>query len=257
MSAGVGARCSVVTGGAAGIGRATVLALLERHDRLHVLDRDAAALGRLSDEVRALRPAAQLVTHAVDLADRSAADEVGRRILCACDGRIDTLVNNAGVSRLRQFDGFPDADLDPLLAVNFVAGFRLTRQLLPGLLATRGTIISVASELALIGQAGYSAYAATKGAILAWTRSLAVELGGSGVRVNAVCPGPIETALLAADLAASGNAIIARAAECATVPLQRVGEASEIASVIRFLAGAESAYVTGAVWTADGGKTAA
>ena len=257
MSAADDGRCGVVTGGAAGIGRATALALLARHASLHVLDRDAAALALLATEVKAARPSARLFTYGVDLADREAADEAGRQILARCGGRIDTLVNNAGISRMRSFDDFLDTDLDALLAVNFVAGFRLTRQLLPALMAARGAVISVASELALIGQAGYSGYAATKGAILAWTRSVAVELGGAGVRVNAVCPGPIDTALLAADLAATGNATLARAAECATVPLQRVGEAAEIASVICFLAGAESSYVTGAVWTVDGGKTAA
>ena len=96
--------------------------------------------------------------------------------------------------------------LDWLFAVNFVAAFRITRTLLPALRASgRGAVINIASELALVGQPDYSAYCATKGAMLAWSRALAIELAGDGIRVNAVCPGPVDTAMLQEEFATHGN----------------------------------------------------
>jgi len=150
-----------------------------------------------------------------------------------------------------------DALLDWLFAVNFIAAFRITRTLLPALRAGgRGTIVNIASELALVGQADYSAYCATKGAILAWTRALAVELASIGIRVNAVCPGPIDTALLQAEFQTYGKFNEARAAEIATVPLARLGDARDISTVVAFLASDAASFVTGAAWPVDGGKTA-
>ena len=100
-------------------------------------------------------------------------------------------------------------------------------------------MVNIASELALIGQAGYAAYCASKGAVLAWSRALAVELAPAGIRVNVVCPGPIGTALLEADFA-----------------LGRLGTPFDIAAVVTFLASNAAAFVTGATWVVDGGKTA-
>jgi NAD(P)-dependent dehydrogenase (short-subunit alcohol dehydrogenase family) len=141
--------------------------------------------------------------------------------------------------------------------VNFVAAFRLTRALVPALLASgRGSIVNIASELALIGARDYSAYCATKGAILAWSRALAVEFASQGVRVNAVCPGPVDTPMLQAEFATHGVPERARAAEIAAVPLGRLGKPGDIAAVVAFLSSDAAAFVTGAVWAVDGGKTA-
>jgi NAD(P)-dependent dehydrogenase (short-subunit alcohol dehydrogenase family) len=174
------------------------------------------------------------------------------------EGQCHTLINNAGISRLMPFLQIDDSTLDALLAINFVAAFRLTQRLVPALqVSGRGSIINIASELALIGERGYSAYSATKGAILAWSRSLAVELAGACIRVNAVCPGPVDTSLLGADFAATGDAAAARSHEIAAVPLARLGMPSDIAEVVSFLASDAAAFVTGVAWAIDGGKTAA
>jgi NAD(P)-dependent dehydrogenase (short-subunit alcohol dehydrogenase family) len=194
----------------------------------------------------------------VDLADRAETDRAADLLFDALEGRCDTLVNNAGISMVRSFPQIDDSLLDAVFAVNFIAAFRLTRRLLPALRASGcGSVINIASELALIGQSGYSAYSATKGAILAWSRSLAVELAPMRIRVNAVCPGPIDTALLSTDFAATGNAGAARNQEIASVPLGRLGLPADIAEVVSFLASDAAAFVTGVAWPVDGGKTAA
>jgi NAD(P)-dependent dehydrogenase (short-subunit alcohol dehydrogenase family) len=156
------------------------------------------------------------------------------------------------------FVDIDDATLDALFAVNFIAAFRLTQRLVPALQASaHGSVINIASELALIGERGYSAYSATKGAIMAWSRALAVELAGARIRVNAVCPGPIDTALIDADFAATGDAAAARRHEMAVVPLGRLGLPADIAEVVSFLASDAASYITGVAWAVDGGKTAA
>jgi NAD(P)-dependent dehydrogenase (short-subunit alcohol dehydrogenase family) len=246
-------RHAVVTGAAGGIGLSIALQLIAQGAVVHGLDRDAAGLERAAEQCGA----AWFVPYRVDLADRTEVDGVLSRLLTALQGRCDILVNNAGVSRLRPLEASDDALLDWIFAVNFYAGFRLTRALLPALRASgRASIVNIASELALVGHSGYSVYCATKGAVLAWSRALAVELSGERIRVNAVCPGPIDTALLREEFITDGHPQDARAAEIAMVPLKRLGAAEDIAPVVAFLASDAAAFVTGAAWVVDGGKTA-
>jgi meso-butanediol dehydrogenase/(S,S)-butanediol dehydrogenase/diacetyl reductase len=149
---------AVVTGAAGGIGAAISRQLISQGAVVHGLDRDAAGLKRAVGECGDTR----FVPHLVDLADRAQMDKTLDDLRAALSGRCDILVNNAGVSRLRTLEGSDDALLDWIFAVNFNAGFRITRALLPALRASgRGSIVNVASELALVGHAGYSAYCAT------------------------------------------------------------------------------------------------
>jgi NAD(P)-dependent dehydrogenase (short-subunit alcohol dehydrogenase family) len=245
-------RQAVVTGAAGGIGRAIVAALAGRGAIVHGLDRDAAALAGLAR----LLPG-RIHTHTVDLVDRDDVDRMLAELHGALSGPCDILVNNAGISHVVGFAQTTDAQLDELWAVNFAAAFRITRALLPLLeLSATPAIINIASELALAGQSGYTAYSATKGAVLAWSRGLAIELAPQRIRVNAVCPGPIDTPMLAAEFALAEEPAVARDAEIATVPLGRLGRPADIAAVVAFLASDAAAFVTGAAWTADGGKTA-
>lgn len=245
---------AVITGAAGGIGRATVQRLVDRGATVHALDRDRPGLDALAEE---LGPAGRFHAQTVDLTSRGDTARALDRLNERLGGRCDILVNNAGVSRLRPFVDTDDELLEELLAVNLTAAFRITRALLPSLRASgRAAVINIASELALVGQAGYTAYSATKGAVLGWTRALAVELAPSGIRVNALCPGPIDTAMLQAEFAARGDPLRARAEEIAMVPLGRLGVPQDIAAVVEFLASAAAAFVSGAAWPVDGGKTA-
>jgi NAD(P)-dependent dehydrogenase (short-subunit alcohol dehydrogenase family) len=219
---------------------------------VHGIDRDPMGLGSLAQEYPG-----RFTPYAVDLAERGATDRTLSLLNAALAGRCDILVNNAGIARVQTFLTTEDALLDRLLAVNFTAVFRVTRALVPALRASgRASIVNVASELALIGQPGYTAYSATKGAVLSFSRALAAELAPEGIRVNTVCPGPVDTAMLAGEFELAHDAAAARAGEIATVPLGRLGVPGDIAGVVAFLAGDGAAFVTGAAWPVDGGKTA-
>jgi NAD(P)-dependent dehydrogenase (short-subunit alcohol dehydrogenase family) len=244
---------AVVTGAAGGIGSAISRQLIAQGATVHGLDLDAGGLDRLARELGD----APFSPWTVDLGDREAVDRRLVELLEQLGRRCDVLVNNAGVARLRPLGQSDDALLDWLFAVNFTAAFRITRTLLPALRASRrGTVVNIASELALIGQPDYSAYCATKGAVLAWSRALAIELAADGIRVNTVCPGPVDTAMLKGEFMSHGNPAAARSAEMATIPLARLGAPEDIATVVGFLASDAAAFVTGAAWPVDGGKTA-
>ena len=247
-------RHAVVTGAAGGIGSAIVRALIEQGAEVLGLDRDGRAQEALQ---KALPAGARYHIHLVDLADRVACDRSLAQLRRGLAGRCDIVVNNAGLSELRAFDASDDALLDASFGLNFDAAFRLTRSLLPELRASgRAAVINIASELGLIGQPGFSIYCATKGALIAWTRALAVELGPERIRVNAVCPGPIDTPLLQREFDTYADPSAARGAEVASIPLGRLGLPTDIAAVVAFLAGDGAAFTTGAAWTVDGGKTA-
>jgi NAD(P)-dependent dehydrogenase (short-subunit alcohol dehydrogenase family) len=245
-------RTAVVTGAAGGIGGAISRQLLSLGAIVHGLDRDAEGLERVASGW-----GGQFVAHPVDLAERADVDRVLAEVLEGVRGRCDILVNNAGVSRLRSLADTDDQLIDWMFEVNFMAAFRITRTLLPALRASkRASVVNIASELALVGQPDYSGYCATKGAVLAWSRALALELADQGVRVNAVCPGPIDTTLLREEFETHRDPKAARSAEIEAVPLARLGLPADIAPVVAFLASDAAAFVTGAAWCVDGGKTA-
>ena len=245
-------RRAVVTGAAGGIGAAIARELLAQGATVHGIDRDVGGLGALAQEF-----SGRFIPYTAELADRSATDRMLGHLDTALAGRCDILVNNAGIGRVQPFVSTEDALLDRLVAVNLTAVFRITRALLPALRASgRASVINIASELALIGQPGYTAYTATKGAVLAFSRALAVELAAEGIRVNAVCPGPVDTPMLAGEFELADDPDAARAGEIASVPLGRLGLPGDIAGVVAFLASDAAGYVTGAAWPVDGGKTA-
>jgi NAD(P)-dependent dehydrogenase (short-subunit alcohol dehydrogenase family) len=245
---------AVVTGAARGIGEAIAVRLARMGAVVVLTARDSARLTQVKAAIE--QQPGKAVVLPCDLTDAKAVAAFGERVSEQC-GRCDILVNNAGIARVQSFVTTEDALLDGLLAVNFTAVFRVTRALVPALRASgRASVINIASELALIGQPGYTAYTATKGAILAFSRALAIELAPEGIRVNAVCPGPIDTPMLAGEFRVADDPVAARIGEIASVPLGRLGVPGDIASVVAFLASDAAGFVTGAAWPVDGGKTA-
>jgi 3-oxoacyl-[acyl-carrier protein] reductase len=221
----------LITGAASGIGKATATAIVQAQARVIGLD--------VSDgggKVAIIR---------CDLAQESeiieAVAEVARRL-----GGIDILVNNAGIMQDARIDEITAAHVDELFAVNVRGTILVTREALPHL--TEGArIVNIASELAYLGRAGASVYCATKAAILGLTRSWARELAPH-ILVNAVAPGPTDTALLGFDRMTPAEQALETA-----LPLGRIGRPEEIAAAVLFLAGPNASYFTGQCLGANGG----
>jgi len=237
-------RAALVTGASRGIGAAIAIALDRAGARVAVSGRDEAALHEVAG-----RLAHEPVVLPADLEDATAPAALARDALEAL-GTVDVLVNNAATAaRLPTTD--LDAELiDRLYAVNVRAPLLLVAALLPSMVATgRGSIINLSSVSSLVGTPRRAAYAASKGALDAATRSLAMEYGAAGIRVNAVAPGVVDTALWARNKAVPG---VVEGIEAQT-PLGRWAVADDIADVVVFLAADASRFVTGEIISADGG----
>ena len=244
-------RCAIVTGGARGIGAATVEMLVSEGWRVHVLDRDAQALEALNPRINSGDPAS-LVRHVVDLLDRDAIEAVAKNI-CAED-TIDVLVNNAATAVASTLPETSRADWDQIFSVNVHATYELCRILIPHMAAQGGVVIvNVASTAALVGIPNRAAYCASKGAIVALTRALAADHADDNIRVNAICPGTTETSWIGDILSNHPNPESARRAMESRQLLGRLGEPSEIAHGIKFLI--ENSFTTGSHLVVDGGMT--
>lgn len=241
-------RVALVTGAAAGIGRAVAERLAEEGAALMLGDVDAEAGTAL---------AASIGDRAVFLAaDVSRPDEVAALVqtTIATFGRLDILVNNAGIGSFVPFESLPLEEWDRVQAVNLRAVYVACREALPHLRQSgAGVILNMASQSGLVGQAMNEAYCASKGGVVLLTRSLAREFGPAGIRVNCLCPGGTDTALLRGFLDAAGRAP-AQVAE--GVPLRRIARPEEIAAAALFLVSDEASFITGVALPVDGGATA-
>jgi NAD(P)-dependent dehydrogenase (short-subunit alcohol dehydrogenase family) len=247
-------KVALVTGGASGIGREASLLFAAEGARLVIADVDGAAAERAAAEVRSHGGAAEAV--ACDVASsedvRGAVDTAERRF-----GALHVLFNNAGI--FPAADGSPvdtpEEVFDRVLAVNTKGVFLGCKHGIPALLrAGGGSIVNTASFVAVLGAAtSQVAYTASKGAVLAMTREIAIEFARRGIRANALCPGPVNTPLLAELLASPA----ARQRRLVHVPMGRLAEAIEVARAALFLASDESSYVNGTTFLVDGGITAA
>jgi 3-oxoacyl-[acyl-carrier protein] reductase len=240
-------RYALVTGASRGIGRAIAVDLATHGHDVALVGRDAVALSETAAAIATAAPAAHAVVHAVDVTD-SAALEAAVGAIVAGFGRLDTVVANAGQSQDGLILRFKPADFDRLIDVNLKSAFALSAAVAKPMLKQRaGSIVFVSSIVGIGGNAGQSAYAATKAGLLGLMRSLAKELGSRNVRVNAVAPGLIETAMTA-DLPSA-----ARAAFLDGIALGRPGTPEDVAGVVTFLSSDAARYVTGQTIVVDGG----
>jgi 3-oxoacyl-[acyl-carrier protein] reductase len=241
---------ALVTGASRGIGRATAEALAAAGAAVALnYARSGAEAAAVGDALRA--GGAEVDVIQADVADAAQVRAMFERLRARWDG-VDIVVNNAAVTH----DGFvmlmsPEA-WDEVIAVNLRGAFLCARQALRPMIRRRwGRIINLVSPAALLGKDGAANYAAAKGGLLSFTKSLAREVGRYGITVNAVCPGLVDTRLVAALPAAE------RARHERAIALGRFGEPAEVAQTIRFLASPAASYVSGATLVVDGGLTMA
>ena len=234
----------LVTGGGRGIGRA-VVARLARERARAVIACDASPEGFPELE----RSQASVRVRLLDVSDATAVARAVAEISAELGG-IDVLVNNAGITRDALLQKMTDEQWGAVLAANLTGVFFVTRAVAPGMMARRrGSIVNLASIVALDGNIGQSNYAASKGGVIALTRTWAREFArkGAQVRVNAVTPGFIRTPMTEKIPRDILEGIVSR------VPLGRMGEPEDVAGLVAFLAGEESSYITGQVIRVDGG----
>lgn len=240
-------KVALVTGASSGIGKASAELFAAQGARIVALDRDeaggqalAAALGR--DQCAFIR---------TDVADRA---EIEQAIAQAVEihGRLDILFNNAGIAAPGDVTVVAPDDWARVIAVDLNAVYYACRAALPHMPKPGGVIINTASVFGLVGSYENTAYNAAKAGVVNLTRSMALDFGREGVRVNAVCPGSIMTAM-ARGLETNQQR---KAAWCDAIPLGRLGQPEEIAEVVAFLASDAASYVSGAIIPVDGGLTA-
>jgi 2-hydroxycyclohexanecarboxyl-CoA dehydrogenase len=238
-------KTALVTGGASGIGKATVMELARCGARVICADVNTAKGTEL------LREAGNLPVEfvALDLADPASARRCAAEVL-ERHGRVDILVNAAGWNDIQSFLENTPEYMERVLAINLGGPLHLTQALLPAMIAaSKGKIVNVSSDAGRVGSSGETAYAAAKGGVIAFTKSLAREVARYSINVNCVCPGPTDTPMLQSRPEKLKEAFIR------AIPFRRFAKPQEIADAIAFFASSRSDYITGQVLSVSGGLT--
>lgn len=249
-------RVAVVTGAAGVIGTATMALLAARGARIVAVDRNAAPL---QDAIKSLPASAEALAVSADVTQE---DEVAEYVRAAVDtfGTIDVFYNNAGIEGdITPIVDYPVEMFRRVLDVNVVGVFLGLKHVLPVMRkANRGSIINTASIAGLIGSPDIAVYSASKHAVIGLTKSAAIECAKTNVRVNCVCPGMIDSRMLSSIIEGRnpGNAPIPNDKVVERIPARRLGQASEVASIVAFLASDDASYVSGSAYTVDGGRVA-
>ncbi|HET9491058.1 MAG TPA: SDR family NAD(P)-dependent oxidoreductase [Methylomirabilota bacterium] len=246
-------RTALVTGGGRGIGRAIALGLAREGAQVAVLDLLAEAAERVGREIEALGVKALVL--GADLTHRT---EVARAVdeLIGQWGQLDVVVNNAGWDRMELFLDSEEETWDRIIAVNFKAMLYVLKAALPHMVARGdGRVVNIGSDAGRVGSTGEAVYAGSKGAVIAFSKTLARELARHGITVNVVCPGLTETPLLQGIREQSPKTAKVIEAVTRAIPLGRVGTPQDVAEAVVFLASPGARYITGQTLSVSGGLT--
>ena len=246
----------LVTGGGRGIGRAIALAFAEPGSTVAIASRTRSELEKTGAEIEKRGAKALLLT--ADVTDEASV-AAAFKIVRDAAGKIDVVVNNAGIGGGKPIDETDTASWRRILDTNVWGTFLVTRQAVP-MLSDGGRVINISSVLGRFGVPGYTAYCASKHAVIGFTRALALELAGRRITVNSICPGWVET-----DMALDGMAMGAKAMNITVdqfkeqamsrVPIGRMIQPDEIATLVKFLASSSTSAITGQTYNICGGQT--
>ncbi len=246
------ARSIIVTGAASGFGEVIAKSFAAAGETVMLADINEAGGQRVASEIASSGGKARF--QRTDVANARSTQELVDTTI-EWSGGVDVLVNNAGITHPPvPVETIGEAEFDLVFAVNFKSVYLLTTQAIPALRKSKGAIVNVASITAEHPRWGQSVYAATKGAMISFTRALAIELAPDGVRANAVAPVASLTGMTKDTLGSADPQARRRQIE-ATIPLGRLGEASDIAGVVSFLASPAAAFLTGICVPIDGGRS--
>jgi len=243
----------VVTGGGGGIGGATCRRFAREGAKVAIYDLNPEAAERVAAQIR--DEGGQAMAFRCDITDRASVDAAVEATLANL-GPIDVLVNNAGWDVFKPFTKTEPAQWDKLIAINLTGALHMHHAVLPGMVARKaGRIVNIASDAARVGSSGEAVYAACKGGLVAFSKTLAREHARHNITVNVVCPGPTDTALFADYKEGAGNPEKLMEAFTRSIPLGRIGQPDDLPGAILFFASDDAAYVTGQVLSVSGGLT--
>jgi len=236
---------AVVTGGARGIGRMICLVLAEKGATVVAADLNAEGLAAVADEAKNL--SGNVVPKTLNVTDRAAVETFVEQVVEEF-GKIDVLVNNAGITRDGLLMNMEDEQFDTVLTVNLRSVFLLTREVIRHMVRARyGRIVNMASVSGIMGNPGQANYAASKAGVIGFTKTVAKELARRNITANAVAPGFIDT-----DMTKMLSDKVKETVK-QVIPCQKMGEPKDVAAAVAFLASPEAAYITGQVLAVDGG----
>jgi 2-keto-3-deoxy-L-fuconate dehydrogenase len=248
-------KVAIVTGAGSGIGAAIAEVFARAQALVYVADYNEASGKAIVSKIEKQGGMSKLAV--VDVTKESECRALVKRVLAENSGRCDVLVNNAGVGHVGTILTTEPADLDRLWKVNLLGAYFLSRTVLPAMIERRaGSIINLGSVAAVTGMESRFAYTVTKHAVLGMTRAMAMDHGTAGVRINCICPGRVQTPFVEARLREYADPQEYMKQMVAPHALKRLAQPSEIAAAVLFLASDESAFVTGAAFSVDGGYTA-
>lgn len=243
----------IVTGGAGGIGSATCRRLAAEGAKVAIFDMNLDAANALADEIKAQNG------HAIAIQCDITQNDVVNQAVTQVEtelGPIDGLVNNAGFDIFKPFIKSEPQEWDKLIQINLVGMLNMHHAVLKGMVArNRGSIVNIASDAARVGSSGEAVYAACKGGLLSFSKTLAREHSRHNITINVVCPGPTDTALLAQVTDGAANPEKLREAFVKAIPLGRLGQPDDLASSIAFFLSDDSSFITGQVLSVSGGLT--